>query len=63
LDLLVEEKLIIEVKAIEAFDDVHMSQIMTYLRLTGCSLGLLMNFNVPLMKHGIQRVVLGDPDQ
>ncbi|MBP7409367.1 MAG: GxxExxY protein [Flavobacteriales bacterium] len=63
LDLLVEEKLIIEVKAIEAFDDIHMSQIMTYLRLTGCSLGLLMNFNVPLMKHGIQRVVLGDPDQ
>lgn len=63
LDLLIEEKLIVEVKAVEAFDEVHMSQIMTYLRLTGCSLGLLMNFNVPLMKQGIQRVVLGDPDQ
>jgi GxxExxY protein len=63
LDLLVEGKLIIEVKAITAFDDIHLSQIMTYLRLTGCPLGLLLNFNVPLMKQGIQRVVLGDPDQ
>jgi GxxExxY protein len=63
IDLLVENKLIIEVKAISAFDDIHLSQIMTYLRLTGCPLGLLLNFNVPLMKQGIQRVVLGDPDQ
>jgi GxxExxY protein len=60
LDLLVERKLVIEVKAIKAFDEVHMSQIMTYLRLTDCSLGLLLNFNVPLMKHGIQRIALGN---
>jgi GxxExxY protein len=63
IDLLVENKLIIEVKAISAFDDIHLSQIMTYLRLTRCPLGLLLNVNVPLMKQGIQRVVLGDPDQ
>lgn len=63
LDILLEQKLIIEVKSISAFDDVHVSQMMTYLRLTGCSLGLLMNFNVPRMKQGIKRIVLGDPDQ
>lgn len=62
LDLLVENKLIIEVKAIQAFDDVHLSQMMTYLRITERPLGLLLNFNVPRMKQGIQRVVLGDPD-
>ena len=60
LDLLVERKLVVEVKAIKAFDEVHMSQIMTYLRLTDCSLGLLLNFNIPLMKHGIQRIALGN---
>ncbi len=63
LDIFVEKKLIIEVKSISAFDEVHMSQMMTYLRLTGCSLGLLMNFNVPRLKHGIQRIVLGNVDQ
>lgn len=63
LDILVEKKLIIEVKSISAFDEVHMSQMMTYLRLTGCSLGLPMNFNVPRLKHGIQRIVLGNADQ
>lgn len=62
LDLLVEKKLVIEVKSVRAFDEVHMSQVMTYLKLTGLSLGLLMNFNVPLMRDGIQRVVVGDPD-
>jgi len=46
LDLLVERKLIVEIKAVTAFDDIHLSQVMTYLRLTGCSLGLLLNFNV-----------------
>lgn len=63
LDILVEKKLIIEVKSISAFDEVHMSQMMTYLRITCCSLGLLMNFNVPRLKHGIQRIVLGNADQ
>jgi len=63
LDILVGKKLIIEVKSITTFDEIHMSQMMTYLKLTGCTLGLLINFNVPRLKHGIQRVVLGDPDQ
>ena len=62
LDLLVENKLIIEVEAIQSFDEIHMSQMMTYLRITGRPLGLLLNFNVPRMEQGIQRVVLGDPD-
>jgi GxxExxY protein len=56
LDLLVESKVVIEVKAVDALNDVHMAQIMTYLKLTNCRLGLLMNFNVVLMKNGIKRV-------
>ena len=57
LDILVEEKVIIEVKSIAAFDDIHFAQILTYLKLTQCKLGLLINFNVPLIKNGIKRVV------
>ncbi len=57
LDILVEEKVIIEVKSVSAFDDVHFAQILTYLKLTQCKLGLLINFNVPLIKNGIKRVV------
>lgn len=63
LDLLVEGKLIIEVKAISAFDEIHMSQVLTYLKLTGCTLGLLLNFNVGQMKQGIKRIALGDPNK
>lgn len=62
LDLLIERKLIIEVKAVQTFDEIHMSQVMTYLRLTEQPLGLLMNFNVPLMRDGIQRIAMGDTD-
>ena len=57
LDLMVENKVVIEVKAVEALNDVHMAQILTYLKLSKCRLGLLMNFNVALMKDGIRRVV------
>ena len=56
LDLMVENKVVIEVKAVEAVNDVHMAQILTYLKLSKCRLGLLMNFNVALMKDGIRRV-------
>jgi GxxExxY protein len=56
-DLILENKLIIEVKAIEAIHDVHFSQALTYLRLADCKLGLLINFNVPLIKDGIRRIV------
>jgi GxxExxY protein len=62
LDLLVEKKVIVEVKAISALDEIHLSQVMTYLRLNENPLGLLLNFNVDLMKHGIKRVVMGNPD-
>jgi GxxExxY protein len=59
LDLLVEEKVIIEVKAVAELHDLHLAQILTYLRLTGNKLGMLINFNVPLIKDGIKRVVNG----
>ena len=58
VDLLVENKIIIEVKAVEAFNDVHIAQVLTYLKLSGCKLGLLMNFNVSKLKNGIKRLVL-----
>ena len=57
LDLIVENKVVTEVKAVEALNDVHMAQVLTYLKLSRCKLGLLMNFNVVLMKSGIKRVV------
>ena len=57
VDLIVDEKVIIEIKSIEAPAPVHRMQLLTYLRLTGLRLGLLINFNVELIKDGIQRVV------
>jgi GxxExxY protein len=56
-DIIVNSKVIVEVKSIEAFAPVHRKQLETYLRLTGMHLGLLINFNVELIKNGIQRVV------
>ncbi|MBI1783435.1 MAG: GxxExxY protein [Sphingobacteriales bacterium] len=56
-DILVEKKLIIEIKAVEALNDVHLAQVLTYLKLTNVKLGLLMNFNVVRLKDGIKRVV------
>ena len=57
IDLLVEDKVILEVKAVEAFDKVHLAQLLTYLKLSNCKLGLLINFNVLFLKEGIKRVV------
>ena len=57
IDLLVEQKLIIEIKSVEIIADVYLAQALTYLRLSGCKLGLLLNFNVASMKNGIRRVV------
>jgi GxxExxY protein len=59
IDLLVENKLIIEVKSVEALDEVHKAQILTYLKLSGCKLGLLINFNTVLFKEGIKRFING----
>ena len=57
LDLLVENIVIVEIKSVEALNDVHLAQVLTYLKLSNCKLGLLMNFNVVLLKDGIRRVV------
>ena len=59
IDLLVENKLIIEIKAIENIGPVHYAQLLTYLRISGVKLGLLMNFNCGFLKDGIHRVVNG----
>jgi GxxExxY protein len=58
IDLLVEDKVIIEVKAVDALNPVHLAQLMTYLKLSRCRIGLLINFNVPFLKDGIRRVII-----
>jgi GxxExxY protein len=57
LDIIIENKLILEIKSVEALNDVHFAQLLTYLKLTDCKLGLLINFNVTLIKNGIKRIV------
>lgn len=58
LDLLVENSVVVELKAVEALNDVHLAQILTYMRLGHFKLGLLINFNVARLKEGIKRVIL-----
>ncbi len=58
IDLLVEKKVIVEIKAVEAIAPVHKAQILTYMKLSGAKLGLLINFNTTDLKEGIQRFVL-----
>lgn len=62
-DIVVEKCVIIELKSIESISPVHKKQVQTYLKLTGCRLGYLLNFNAELMKHGIVRCVNGLPDE
>ncbi len=57
VDLLVENKVIVEIKSVESLADIHMAQILTYLKLSGCKLGLLANFNVRHFIYGIKRVI------
>jgi GxxExxY protein len=59
LDFLVAETVVVEVKAIEALLPIHQAQLLSYLKLGGWKLGLLINFHVPLLREGIKRVVLG----
>jgi len=59
IDLIIENKFIIEVKSVEALNDVHLAQILTYLKLSNCKLGMLINFNVSLLKNGVKRVING----
>ena len=58
LDLLVEKRIILELKAVESLHPVHIAQILTYLKLTGCPVGFLINFNVKSLKDGIRRYVM-----
>ena len=62
-DLVVEEKVIVELKSVERVSEAHKKQVQTYLRLTGCKLGFLLNFGEALMKRGITRVVNGLDDE
>jgi len=58
IDLLVEEKIVIEVKSVDSLNPIHTAQLMTYLKLSGCRIRLLINFNVIFLKEGIGRIIL-----
>lgn len=58
IDLFVENCIVIEIKSVDALADIHLAQILTYLKLSGCKLGLLVNFNVVHLREGIKRVIL-----
>ena len=58
LDLVVEGKVVVELKAVTMLEPIHEAQLLTYMKLTGCRVGLLINFNVPALKQGIKRMVL-----
>jgi GxxExxY protein len=59
IDLLVDETVLLELKSIESLQPIHEAQLLTYLRHTGLWLGMLMNFNVPIMHKGVRRIVNG----
>ena len=63
VDLLVEDLVVVELKAIEKILPIHQAQLLTYLRFAGCRVGLLLNFNAALMKDGIQRMVYDPPPE
>ena len=63
LDLMVEGCVIVEVKCIEMIKDIHIAQLLTYLRLTNLTLGLIINFNVSVLKNGVRRVVNNHVDE
>ena len=58
LDLVVHGKVVVELKAVKALESIHEAQLLTYMKLTGCNVGLLINFNVAMLRHGIKRMVL-----
>ena len=57
VDLLIEEKVIVEIKSVDQIMPIHQAQMLSYLKLSGCKVGLLINFNEKLLKHGIHRIV------
>jgi len=60
LDLLVEDKVVIEIKSVDSLSDVHIAQVLTYLKLTNATVGLLINFNVSRLTDGIKRLMARD---
>lgn len=58
IDLLVEKRIVVEIKVADSFTDVHLAQVLTYLRLSKCRIGLLLNFKVASLKNGIKRIML-----
>jgi len=61
-DIIVNGSVVVEVKSIQSLAPIHEAQMLTYLRLSGCTVGLILNFNTPMMKQGIKRVVCGFPE-
>lgn len=59
VDFLIENKFVVEIKSVEGLTDIHLAQILTYLKLSNCKLGLLINFNTLLFKDGVKRVING----
>lgn len=62
IDLLIENRLVVELKSVDALNDIHLAQTLTYLKIGNFKLGLLMNFNVIMLKDGIKRVINGTLD-
>ena len=58
LDLFIEEKIVLEIKSVTELAKIHEAQLVTYLKLSGCKVGLLMNFNVRILKEGIRRIIV-----
>jgi GxxExxY protein len=58
IDMIVNKAVVVEFKSVEKLDPVHMAQVLTYLKLTKCTVGLIINFKVPLLKDGVKRVVM-----
>jgi len=58
LDMLVDDRIVVELKSVEALLPIHRAQLLTYMRLSGCRVGLLLNFNVPVLRDGIRRLAL-----
>ena len=57
LDIVVDRQVVVELKTVDALESIHNAQLLTYLKLSGCRLGLLLNFNVPVLRRGIKRIV------
>ncbi len=59
IDLLVERKVVVEIKSVESLNEIHIAQVLTYLKLSNCKLGLVINFNSVLFKNGVKRLING----